>query len=137
MKVYIASDHAGQELKLRILKEYDFIDLHPDNNPADDYPPIAHDLAVKVVNENTKGILICGSGQGMVMAANKIRGARAALCYDTLSARISREHNDANILCLGGRLLSYRKAKNIINTFLSTKALRHKRHKRRREEIDP
>lgn len=124
--ISIASDHAGFQLKRKIadhLKSNDcqLIDRGPSNEELVDYP----DYAKKVVSDISKknadmGILICGSGQGMAMAANKFSGIRAALCYSPEIAQIAREHNDANILTLGSRFIDTATAINCIEKFLNT-----------------
>ena len=100
-----------------------------------DYPDYAHKLA-KTVKRNSKtiGILVCGSGQGMIMAANKHKSIRAALCYDTKSAKLSRLHNDANIITLGSRLISKKKAIKCLNIFLKTE-FEGGRHNKRVKKI--
>ena len=108
MKIAIASDHAGYSLKEEIKKTLDSLhveyeDLGPQGTDSVDYPDYARKVAEAVQN-GSRGILCCGTGIGMSIAANKFRGVRAALCSDELAARMSREHNDANVLVLGGRV---------------------------------
>jgi len=123
MTYYIGADHAGIEIKA-FVKElfekrgHEVIDLGPFNKDRVDYP----DFAVKVCeavleNKDTKGILICGTGLGMSMAANKFDGIRAALCHNTFSAQMAREHNDANILCLGERVSGYGMVEAIVDAW--------------------
>ena len=125
-KIIIASDHAGFDLKCKILnyltKEgYDIFDNGTYSNEAVDYPIIAKDTAKKVASgQYQKGILICGSGIGMSIAANKISGIRAVVCSDTTSARFSRLHNNANILCFGERIIGEYLAKDICDIWLKT-----------------
>ena len=126
-KIFIASDHAGFDLK-EIIKKYlskkklTFQDLGPDNNKSVDYPIYAHNVAKKVkVNKNNIGILICGSGTGMNIAANKHKNIRAAQCFNLKSTKLSRLHNDANIITLGARLISKKNALNFVGIFLKTK----------------
>jgi ribose 5-phosphate isomerase B len=132
MKIIIASDHAGFSFKqdllahLSIEKNLKIIDQGPANEDRCDYPDYA-DKVVKALLEEMKsstepvyGILICGSGQGMAMRANKYTQIRAALCWSVESAQLSRAHNDANILCLGARLLTKDLANEIVQTFLHT-----------------
>ena len=114
-KIFIASDHAGFDLK-EIIKQYlskrklAFQDLGPENDKRVDYPIYAHNVAKKVkVNKNNVGILICGSGTGMNIAANKHKNIRAAQCFNLKSTKLSRLHNDANIITLGSRLISKKK----------------------------
>lgn len=125
-KIIIASDHAGFNLKNKIisyLKEegYDVTDNGTYSTDAVDYPVIAKDTAKKVANGDfEKGILICGSGIGMSITANKIKGIRAVVCSDTTSARFSRLHNNANILCFGERIIGEYLAKDICKIWLTT-----------------
>tara|TARA_Y100000590_G_C15314476_1_gene861434 strand:+ start:153 stop:578 length:426 start_codon:yes stop_codon:yes gene_type:complete len=126
-KIYIASDHAGYNLKKEVIKKFskyiDFEDLGTSNSTSSvNYPEYAHKLSNKVSkNINNRGILICGSGEGMSMAANKHKKIRAALCYSVKSAKLSRLHNNANIITLGARLIKKNVAFKCINTFLNTK----------------
>ena len=126
-KIFIASDHAGFDLK-EIIKQYlskrklAFQDLGPENDKRVDYPIYAHNVAKKVkVNKNNVGILICGSGTGMNIAANKHKNIRAAQCFNLKSTKLSRLHNDANIITLGSRLISKKNALNFVGIFLKTK----------------
>ena len=111
-KIFISSDHAGFKLKEDIKsflkkRKYSFIDLGRDNDNLVDYPDYAHSVAKKVkINKNYRGILVCGSGMGMNIAANRHKNIRAAQCYNVKSTKLSRLHNDANIITLGSRLLS-------------------------------
>jgi len=126
-KIFISSDHAGFNLKESIkvflkIKKYNFIDLGPKNNNNVDYPDYAHVVAKKVKkNKNYRGILVCGTGMGMNIAANKHRNIRAAQCYNAKSTKLSRLHNDSNIITLGSRLLSKKNALNCVSIFLKTK----------------
>ena len=126
-KIFISSDHAGFNLKESIkvflkIKKYNFIDLGPKNNNKVDYPDYAHAVAKKVKkNKNYRGILVCGSGMGMNITANKHRNIRAVQCYNAKSTKLSRLHNDSNIITLGARLLSKKNALNCISIFLKTK----------------
>ena len=125
-KIYIASDHAGFKLKSSILsnfaKKKKIIDLGPSSNISVDYPDYAKKLSKKIAsNKGSLGILICGSGMGMAITANKIKNVRAALCYSNKNTKLSRLHNNANIITLGERLISKNKAINLIKIFLSTK----------------
>ena len=126
-KIFISSDHAGYNLK-EIIKKYlskkrvKFYDLGPYNNNKVDYPDFAHKVARKVkINTNHVGVLICGSGMGMSIVANKHRNIRAAQCFNLKSTNLSRLHNDANIITLGSRLLTNKNALNCVNVFLDTK----------------
>ena len=126
-KIYISSDHAGFKLKESIKfflkkKNYKFIDLGPGNENRVDYPDYAHKLAKKVkISKNHVGILICGSGMGMNIAANRHKNIRAAQCFNLKSTKLSRLHNDANIITLGSRLLKKKNVLNYVNVFLNTK----------------
>ena len=139
-KIYISSDHAGFKLKEDIKaflskKKLTFLDLGPYNADKVDYPDYAHKLARKV-KKNTKyvGILVCGSGTGMAISANKIKGIRAAVCYNLRSTRLSRQHNNANIISLGSRLISKKNAFKLVSIFLKTK-FEGGRHLRRVKKI--
>jgi ribose 5-phosphate isomerase B len=140
-KLYIGSDHAGFKLKnslkpYLIKLGYDFIDLgNLKYQKDDDYPDYAKLVAEKVAKENTKGILFCGTGHGACIAANKIKGIRAVTVNNIKDAIKTREHNDANILCLSGWNLKPDLAKKIIRTWLKTKFSNAKRHKRRIAKI--
>ena len=126
-KIFISSDHAGFNLKENIKiflkkKKYSFIDLGPKNNNRVDYPIYAHAVARKVnKNKNYRGILVCGSGMGMNITANRYKNIRAAQCYNPKSTKLSRLHNDSNIITLGSRLLSKKNALNCVSIFLKTK----------------
>ncbi|MBE6530162.1 MAG: ribose 5-phosphate isomerase B [Ruminococcaceae bacterium] len=125
-KITIGSDHAGYALKMKIiphLKElgWDVIDVGTDSEASCDYPVFADAVCKSIQNGTTKlGILICGTGIGMSMAANKHRGIRAAACSDVFSARLTRAHNDANVLCFGERVVGYGVACDLVDAFLST-----------------
>ena len=138
-KIFIASDHAGFDLK-EVIKEYlskkklAFQDLGPDNDKSVDYPIYAHNVAKKVkVNKNNVGILICGSGTGMNITANKHKNIRAAQCFNLKSAKLSRLHNDANVITLGSRLLSKKIALDCVGAFLNTKFEGGRHYKRIRK----
>ena len=126
-KIFISSDHAGFKLKEAIKvflnkKKFKFIDLGPRNDNRVDYPDFAHKMAKKVkINKNHIGILVCGSGMGMNIAANRHKNIRAAQCFNLKSTKLSRLHNDANIITLGSRLLKKKNVMNLINVFLNTK----------------
>jgi len=140
MKIAIGSDHAGFELKETIktfLKEkgIEVRDFGTYSEERVDYPDYAIPLAESVAKgEEDFGILICGTGIGMSIAANKVKGIRASLCSDVYSAHSAREHNNANILCLGGRVLGKELAKEIVDKWLSSSFLGG-RHKRRVDKI--
>jgi len=126
-KIFISSDHAGFKLKEEIKthlskKKIPFKDMGPFNDDRVDYPDYAHKVARKVkTNKNNVGILVCGSGMGMNIAANRHKNIRAAQCFNLKSTKLSRLHNDANIITLGSRLLNKKLALNCVNTFLNTK----------------
>lgn len=135
----IAADHAGPDLKAKlisVLKEFRFDDLGTKGTDSVDYPDFAEKVATLVSTGKAKrGILICGSGIGMSIAANKFPGVRAALAESVEAAKLSREHNDANILCLGARLTSPEKAIEIVRTWLTTEYSHSPRHDTRIKKI--
>ena len=139
-KIFIASDHAGYNLKKEIIKKFSkkliFEDLGSNNsNKSVDYSDYAHKLCRKVIkNKSNIGILVCGSGMGMTMAANKHKKIRAALCYSVKNVKLSRLHNDANVITLGGRLTSKKLAFECLNAFLNTN-FEGGRHKARVRKI--
>jgi len=124
MKIAIGADHAGFELKEALrsfLKEHELKDFGTYSAESADYPDFAHPVAVAVENgEFELGILICGSGNGIAITANKHQGIRAAVCWNTELASLARKHNNANILCLPARFISIKEAQEITNTFLNT-----------------
>ena len=126
-KIFISSDHAGFKLKEEIKshlskKKISFKDMGPYNDNRVDYPDYAHKVAKKVkLNKKNVGILVCGSGTGMNIAANKHKNVRAAQCFNLKSTKLSRLHNDANIITLGSRLISKKNALKFISVFLNTK----------------
>lgn len=140
--IYIGSDHAGYPLKEELKKHMTekgvkFLDLGSFSMEAVDYPDIAREVCEKVVDEpNSFGVLVCGTGLGMAMTANKRKGIRAADCVYELMAKLARAHNDANVLCLGGRLIGNDLAKNILDTFLNTPFEALDRYKRRISKMD-
>ena len=126
MKIAIGCDHAAYEVKNKIKKllnsfEYEVIDLGTDNEDSVDYPIYGHAVARKVAKKEVdRGIVICGSGIGISIAANKVKGIRAALCTTMSHAELSRKHNDSNILALGARLTEYNKIESIVKIWLKT-----------------
>jgi ribose 5-phosphate isomerase B len=139
--IYIGSDHAGYDLK-GVIKKYltekgtKVVDLGCFSADSVDYPDIAREVGEKAVEEkNSLGILICGTGIGMMMSANKLPGVRAAVCTHQLMAKMARMHNDANVLCLGSRIIGEELAKNIVDTFLETEFENEERHRRRIEKM--
>ncbi len=139
-KLSLASDHAGFVLKEIIKKKLiknkvKVFDLGPNNKDSVDYPDYAKKVARNISLKKTNmGILVCGSGIGMAMSANKFRKIRAAVCYNSVSTRLSRTHNNANILVLGSRLTKKSEAMKLVNIFLSTK-FEGGRHLRRIKKI--
>jgi ribose 5-phosphate isomerase B len=141
MKIALGSDHGGYQLKENLkkyLKELnvEYKDFGCNSEKSVDYPDIGFKIAREVKNRNyDKGILICGTGIGMSIVANKIKGIRASLCHDVFSARYAREHNDANILTLGGRVIDSGLAKEIVKVWLSTDFSGEERHLKRLNKI--
>ena len=140
-KISLASDHAGFNLKEIIKKKLiknkvKVLDFGPYNKKDSvDYPDYAKKVARNISSKKTNmGILVCGSGTGMAMSANKLRKIRAAVCYNSVSTRLSRTHNNANILALGSRLTNKKEALKLVNIFLSTK-FEGGRHLRRIKKI--
>ena len=139
-KICIASDHAGYDMKEKIKdflidKDISVIDLGPFTSNSVDYPDYAKKVAKRVLlKKSDTGILVCGSGTGMAITANKFKGIRAAQCYSKKNTILSRKHNNANIICLGSRILKNKEALNFINFFLSTK-FENGRHQKRINKI--
>jgi ribose 5-phosphate isomerase B len=138
--IAIASDHAGVDLK-SILKEdlaalgFEVLDLGTQDEQSVDYPDMADALANAIDGQRvSRGVAICGSGIGISMAANRHRHVRAALCHDALSARLAREHNDANVLAMGARLIGTETARDCLRTFLNT-PFEGGRHQRRVDKM--
>jgi len=140
MKIAVGSDHRGYESKEQIKNivtqlGHQAVDFGTTNNNPVDYPDVAYSAAKAVANgETDRAILICGTGIGMSIAANKVAGIRAALCHDELSAQISRDHNDANVLCISGDLVGEVLLRKIVEMWLSTE-FSGGRHKRRVNKI--
>ena len=126
-KVSLASDHAGFDLKEKIKKflikkKIKVVDLGPKNNNSVDYPDYAKKVAKNVSSKKSNvGILVCGSGTGMAISANKVKNIRAAVCYNQKSTRLSRQHNNANIIALGARLTKKNLSLKLVEIFLKTK----------------
>ena len=142
LKIYLGADHAGFALKEKLKeflskKDIYFEDLGSyDFNSKDDYPDFAFKVAKKIVgHKRSRGILICGTGTGMVIVANKIKGVRAAVGYDSYSVKMGRHDNDTNMLCLRGRKFSDSENLEFVKLFLSENFSRLKRHKRRIAKI--
>lgn len=138
--VAIAADHAGVDLKAVLKQElgdlgYDVLDLGTNGPESVDYPDMADALAAALADGRARrGILVCGSGIGIGMAANRHRHIRAAPCHDALSARLAREHNDANVLALGARLIGEETAKDCLRIFMTTE-FAGGRHQRRVDKM--
>ena len=139
MKISIGSDHAGFELKQKIIDRYSsfkFNDCGTFSNESVDYPDFGHKVANSVLSNNVDcGIVVCGSGIGISIAANRNKGIRAALCTSTEHAKLSRLHNDANVLALGSRLTDEKDIYDIIDIFLAT-PFEGGRHSDRIKKID-
>ncbi len=140
-RVALAADHAGFPLKEQV-KEYltskgvDVIDVGTFSEDAVDYPGVVREGCAVVLEQNCPGIVFGGSGNGEAMAANKVRGIRAALCYSEESTRLAREHNNANVMSLGGRLLDADLALSLVDVFLTTD-FEGGRHEERINDLDP
>jgi ribose 5-phosphate isomerase B len=143
VKVYVASDHAGylfksqllESLKARFKETHTFEDLGVADEKSVDYPDYADKVALKVAKKEGIGILICGSGIGMCIRANRHKGVRAALIWDLASSRLTRQHNDANIMCVGARLIPLGLARDMAEVFFTT-PFEGGRHSGRVEKLD-
>lgn len=138
--IIIGSDHAGLSLKQECTtylqqKEISVQDLGTDSEASCDYPEFAVKVGKRVLETSVPGILICGTGLGMSMTANRISNIRAALCTNEIMAKMARKHNNANILCLGARIIGSDLAKSILETFLNTE-FEGDRHQKRIDLID-
>lgn len=145
MKIYIGADHNGFELKEKLeslLKRsgHEVVDAGDvKRDPDDDFPQFAGRAVSQLLGDadhEAKAILICGSGQGMCMAANRFKGIRASLCWNLTEARLARNDDDANVLCLSARSVDYEKAQAIVTTWLSTPFAGAPRYKRRIQQLD-
>ena len=141
-KIFLGADHAGFKLKEDIKKFLDGLGykcedlgVFNDENPAD-YPQTALEVALKVARHNARGILMCGTGIGEAIVANKVKGIRAANCFSEYTAKMSREHNNSNVLCLGARVLNKNLAKKITKIWLETDFSKELRHGRRVKQIN-
>jgi len=140
MKIAVGCDHAGVDLKLHIIKflekkKFQIEDFGINTSEPIDYPDVAYQVAKEVAYKRfDMGILICGTGAGMCIVANKVRGIRAVNVFDANSAKLTRTHNDANVLCLGSRILKKKSVNRIVDTWLKTK-FEEGRHLRRVEKI--
>jgi len=142
MRIAIGADHAGYPLNERVIEElrnagHELIDFGThDGSVPDDYPDYAKKVGESIQSGSTEiGILICGSGVGAAVAANKLRGIRAALCGDTYSGRQSREHDDCNVLCVGARVTGVELALEIVRAFVNARFTGEERHKRRLAKV--
>lgn len=141
MKIAIGSDHAGFFLKQALLKKliadgYDVTDVGTHNTDAVDYPDFAKAVADAIARKNSdKGIVICGSGVGASIAANKVKGVRASVCHDTYSAHQGVEHDDMNVLVLGARIIGEALAHEIVDAFLAARFSQEDRHVRRLNKV--
>jgi ribose 5-phosphate isomerase B len=139
--LFFGADHAGLELKDALAQRarsrgLEVVDLGTHDAASTDYPDFAHEVSRRVARGEGRGVLICGTGIGMSMAANRHPGVRAALCAEPFGARMTRRHNDANVLCLGARLTGPGLAEEIFDVFLDT-PFEGGRHARRVSKIDP
>ena len=143
MKICISADHGGFELKNLLIQHINDLGFEVDdlgekiNNPEDDYPDTT-EVVAKSISNNTyeKGIVLCGSGVGASVVANKFKNVRAAICHDLYSASQGVEHDDMNILCLGGRIISEALAKDIVKEFINAKFQSQERFSRRKKKIE-
>ncbi len=139
MKIVLGADHGGFELKEEIKKYltekgHEIVDMGTHTPDSIDYAPIAEKVGEYAVENNILGILCCGTGIGISIAANKVKGVRAACCSDYFSARMTRAHNNANLLCLGGRIIGVGLALDLVDVFLITE-FEGGRHQRRIDQI--
>ena len=137
----VGSDHAGLELKRELSGvaaelDYEVVDIGTHNSDSTDYPDYAHQVASAVGRGEGLGLLVCGTGIGMSMAANRHPGVRAAVCSDVFSASMTRQHNDANVLCIGARVVGGGLAAEILKAFLGA-SFEGGRHERRVKKIEP
>ena len=141
MRVAVGADHGGfslkNELVMRLQEQYQILDVGAHTlDPADDYPDFAQAVATEVASERAeRGILVCGSGVGACIAANKVPAIRACLCHDTYSARQGVEHDDMNVLCLGARVIGLELATELATTFLKARFSGEPRHRRRLKKL--
>ena len=142
MRISVAADHNGYELKneiSEILKRegHDVIDIGPHSlDPLDDYPDFAKPLAKSVSSgETDRGIMVCGSGVGASVAANKVKGVRAAVCHDIYSAHQGVEHDDMNVLCLGSRIVGTEVVREFVSAFITAEYTNEERHARRLNKV--
>ena len=141
LNIVIACDKAGIQMKNFLIEslknDYNIINLGTDSEEAVDYPDFAKKLTDKIVDGTAKfGILICGTGIGMSICANKVKGIRAALCHNSLEAKLTREHNNSNVICLGARIIGLETTLDNVKTFLNTEFSNIDRHVRRINKIE-
>ena len=139
---YLGSDHGALDLKNQLVSyiqtsypDFEVVDLGTHSTESVDYPDIAGALSEKVLSSNGVGILCCGTGIGMSLKANRYKGIRAALVYDTHTATLCKEHNNANVICLGGRTHSFEQAKEMVDAWMSAE-FEGDRHERRLAKLD-
>jgi RpiB/LacA/LacB family sugar-phosphate isomerase len=141
MRIVIGADHGGFDLKETIKrylseKNHTVVDIGTHSSDAVDYPDYTYAAARKILSGDAEvGIVVCGSGVGACVAANKIKGIRAGMCHDTFSARQSREDDDANMLCLGARVVGYRLAFDVVDSFINARFSGAERHRRRLAKV--
>ena len=141
MKIAIGGDHAGFYYKQRLIKflageNHELVDFGPESDTSVDYPDHVHPLALSIASkENDLGVLICGSGNGVAITANKHKNVRAALCWNMELAALARRHNNANIICIPARFIAYELAETLVATFLNTD-FEAGRHQRRVDKIN-
>lgn len=141
MNIAIGGDHAGFHYKAKLIGHLELVghtvkDFGPPTDGSVDYPDHVHPLAASVLgNENELGILICGSGNGVAMTANKHQGIRAALCWNSEISALAKQHNDANVICIPARFLAYEYAESIVDIFINT-SFEGGRHQRRVDKIN-
>ena len=141
--IILGADHAGYEIKEKIKElldkwNYDYVDVSPEFITDDDYTDVVETICKKMNVSSDKAIMVCGTGIGSCIMANKYKGVRAAICYDEYTAKFTRLHNDANMLCLGGRTAVAKNnelLESIVKTFLDTEFSKEERHVRRLEKI--
>ena len=142
MRIAVGADHAGYALKVEVVEMlqaqgHDVVDVGPHElDPLDDYPDFAKLLAERVATkESERGVMVCGSGVGASVAANKVRGIRAAMCHDTYSAHQGVEHDDMNVLCLGARIVGGELARELVTAFVAARFSGEERHQRRLNKV--
>ena len=142
MKLVIASDHGGLRLKTELVEMLRKVghtveDIGTTSDASCDYPDFAHAVAKNILEKKSeRGILVCGTGVGMSIAANRHAGIRAVVCSDTYTAKLSRDHNDANILCIGERVVGSGLAWEIVSAWVAAPASTEARHSKRRDKIE-